>query len=159
MKTKINIKIEHVKLFIKSLTFLTGAMVIVFALTVALVSTYRFICDPIDQWLTAEVKVSTAEAKMDLLPMKEWVLAKTKEAGMNPVEVDKIVQCESGWNDQNSHVNTGGSIDRGLFQINDKYHPSVSNACAYDYKCNTEEAIKIYKASGWNPWACAKLVL
>ena len=156
---KINIKLEHLKTFLHSLATLTGSMVIVFALTVGLVNAYRFFCDPIGQWLTVDITVSTVEAKTNLLPMREWVLETVKQAGINPVEAEKIIQCESGWNDQATNVNTGGSIDRGLFQINNKYHPSVSNACAFDYRCNTEEAIKIYKASAWNAWACAKLVL
>ncbi|MEQ0565393.1 FG-GAP-like repeat-containing protein [Amycolatopsis sp. NEAU-NG30] len=46
------------------------------------------------------------------------------------------------------------SLDRGLWQINDKYHPEVSDACAYDAQCNANAA---YRISGggtdWTPWS------
>jgi len=43
------------------------------------------------------------------------------------------------------YTNTDGSRDRGLFQINDYYHPFVSDACAFDYKCNTDYAWRMFK--------------
>jgi len=47
-----------------------------------------------------------------------------------------------------------GSTDRGLWQINSCYHPTVSNACAYDAQCNATQAYRI-SAGGrsWSPWA------
>lgn len=36
-----------------------------------------------------------------------------------------------------------GSRDRGILQINDCYHPEVSDACAYDARCAFQEAYRI----------------
>ena len=47
-----------------------------------------------------------------------------------------------------------GSRDRGLWQINDCYHPDVSDACAYDSGCNAKAMFAISnRGTNWNPWA------
>jgi hypothetical protein len=42
-----------------------------------------------------------------------------------------------------------GSVDRGLWQINSCWHPSVSKSCAYDAQCNANAAYRI-SAKGTN---------
>jgi hypothetical protein len=53
-----------------------------------------------------------------------------------------------------SHGCRGGSIDRGLWQINGCSHPEVSASCAYQARCNAKAAYRI-SAHGTNfwPWA------
>lgn len=47
-----------------------------------------------------------------------------------------------------------GSIDRGLWQINDCYHAEVSDACAYDPMCAAHEAFRIsHKGTQWKWWS------
>ncbi len=50
-----------------------------------------------------------------------------------------IAGKESQWN-----VNALGDHDhsRGLFQISNIYHPEISDACAFDYKCATQFFLK-----------------
>jgi len=51
----------------------------------------------------------------------------------------------------------GVGIDRGIFQISSYYHPSVSDECAYDFKCNTAYAHKLFKARGnFSAWTCGR---
>ena len=46
-----------------------------------------------------------------------------------------------------------GSVDRGLWQINSCWHPSVSKSCAYDAQCNANAAHRISaKGSNFKPW-------
>lgn len=47
-----------------------------------------------------------------------------------------------------------GSRDRGAWQINDCYHPSVSDECAFDLHCNADAAYQIYldRDSTFQPW-------
>lgn len=46
-----------------------------------------------------------------------------------------------------------GSVDRGLWQINDCYHPEVSDACAYDAQCNADATYRISSGgTDWRPW-------
>jgi hypothetical protein len=46
-----------------------------------------------------------------------------------------------------------GSTDRGLWQINSCWHPSVSKSCAYDAQCNANAAYRISsRGANWKPW-------
>lgn len=98
--------------------------------------------------------------------MKEWVLWRVAKDGIDPYEAYMIIQKESLWDDQNTGINTGAipSVDMGLWQLNTtRFHSKktkhyISPTCAYEYKCATEEAIKIYKDWGnsWGAWTTAK---
>lgn len=47
-----------------------------------------------------------------------------------------------------------GSFDRGLWQINDCYHPEVSDTCAYDPLCNAQHAYIISNhGQSFHPWS------
>lgn len=49
------------------------------------------------------------------------------------------------------------SVDRGLWQINDYWHPEVSDSCAYNAACNAKEAYRISdQGSDWTPWSTYK---
>ena len=62
--------------------------------------------------------------------------------------------AESSFIPHNILVNTGGSRDRGLWQINDKAHPGVSDACAFDPVCNASAACAISKnGTNWQAWS------
>jgi hypothetical protein len=96
------------------------------------------------------------------LTMKEWVLAEVKKAGMDVALADKIIACESNWRPDAHAVNWNNKagVDRGLWMINSLAHKDVSNACSYDFKCSTAEAIKIYKSRGnYSAWSCLPIVL
>src|SRR5690348_16070470 len=43
-----------------------------------------------------------------------------------------IALAESGCDPSARGVNTDGTVDRGLWQINNYWHPDVSDQCAYD---------------------------
>ena len=67
-----------------------------------------------------------------------------------------IAIAESGGDCKATH-NNGGSIDRGLWQINDVWHPEVSDDCAYDCACNAKSAVAISNGgSDWSPWSTYK---
>jgi hypothetical protein len=49
------------------------------------------------------------------------------------------------------------SVDRGPWQLNSYYHAEVSDACAYDLTCSTQQARRIYLANkssfgAWSAW-------
>ncbi|MEJ7764345.1 MAG: hypothetical protein WKF86_02520, partial [Acidimicrobiales bacterium] len=49
---------------------------------------------------------------------------------------------------------TSGSVDRGLWQINSCYHPTVTDLCAYDAACNAVATYRISKGgTDWRPWS------
>ncbi|WP_327003018.1 transglycosylase SLT domain-containing protein [Dactylosporangium sp. NBC_01737] len=47
-----------------------------------------------------------------------------------------------------------GSLDRGLWQINNCWHPEVNDTCAYNAQCNANAAYTIsYSGTYWQPWS------
>jgi hypothetical protein len=65
-----------------------------------------------------------------------------------------VALAESGGNPVAVNVNSNGSRDRGLWQINNKYHPEVSDAAAFDPASAAKAAYTISKAgTSWSPWA------
>lgn len=70
----------------------------------------------------------------------------------------RIMDAESGRRTSATYTNTDGSRDRGLFQINDRWHPNVTDDCAYNALCNIKAARQIYKDWNhtWNAWSAYK---
>lgn len=117
--------------------------------------------DKITDIFTPEVKQAEAEIT-EPSNMKDWVLWRVERAGIDKYEAFAIVNCESRWNTEainGADKNGGHGTDLGLWQINTKYQPQVKPSCSLDYKCSTDEAIKIYKSRGnWSAWSCSKVV-
>ena len=69
-----------------------------------------------------------------------------------------IVLAESGGNSQAVGTNPDGSIDRGLVQINNKWHPKISDECAFNPMCSIlQMAILSKNGTDYTPWATYKL--
>lgn len=67
------------------------------------------------------------------------------EFGMSVIQKDllcDICQCESQFNIRAKLVNSPTSIDRGLFQWNNRYHPEITDVIAYDPEKATRLACK-----------------
>ena len=72
----------------------------------------------------------------------------------DPVVAVAVEWAEAGGNTDAKHVNTDGSIDRGLWQINSRWHPEVTDAQAYDANASTDAAYRIsFGGTVWTPWA------
>ena len=70
----------------------------------------------------------------------------------------KVARCESNLNPNAIHVNTNGTVDRGIFQIN-SVHKDLKNVDAFDWKKNIDYAVqRIYTFSGWTPWVCSRKI-
>ena len=88
--------------------------------------------------------------------MKNWVLARVAEAGLNPAEAEAIISCESRWNPDAIGVNNNRTVDLGLWQIN-SIHKDISNAEKLDYQKATDWAIaKRIKDGHWKAWYCSR---
>lgn len=89
--------------------------------------------------------------------LRSQVYGYASQAGFKGAALDTIVAiayAESTFNtDAKSPPNWDGSIDRGLYQINSKAHPDVSNTCAYDATCSSAAAYRISSGgSNFIPW-------
>lgn len=70
------------------------------------------------------------------------------------VEAIAVALAESGGDPGARHVNVGGTVDRGAWQINDHYHSEVTDTCAYDVYCAARAAYTISAGgSDWTPWS------
>lgn len=51
----------------------------------------------------------------------------------------------------------GVGVDRSYWQINDVYHPEISETCARDVKCSTDFAYKLSNSgTDFSAWTCGK---
>jgi len=74
----------------------------------------------------------------------------------------KLLECENkslNPNAKNDNRVWGGvGVDRGYWQINDVYHPHVSDWCASDVKCSTDYAFRMWMNDGksFERWTCGR---
>jgi len=120
----------------------------------------QFIEDPVNMSAINQsllVVPQRAEAKEIVkvyLGSKEWIKSEWVKAGMWE-QAYSVINCESRF-DPWSIGDEGNS--RGLYQIHKKYHPEVSNECAFSPVCSTEWTIKYVEKNGWKAWTCGRLL-
>lgn len=98
-------------------------------------------------------KVVIVENAFAEVTWQEKVIEMLKEAGIDTKYANKVIVCESSWRPSAVHYNKG-SVDYGLWQMNNIHQPQVSKSCALDPICATYEAIQIIKSKGWRTWSC-----
>lgn len=79
-----------------------------------------------------------------------------REEGVDPELAYRVAKCESSLNPQAMGINETGSVDRGLFQWNDKFHPEISDNCAYDVECSVRAFCKAVKEDHLSWWNASK---
>lgn len=87
------------------------------------------------------------------LSIPDLIVKICKEEGVDHELALRVAKCESGLRPDAKNVNAPNSIDRGLFQINSKWHPEVSDAQAYDPEFSIRffcQAVKAGKLSMWD---------
>lgn len=68
------------------------------------------------------------------------------------INIEKIIQCESGWNPNAINTkNKNGSFDAGIVQIN-SIHKDISNADKFDYKKSIDWMVKKVNKQGFGAW-------
>jgi len=102
-------------------------------------------------------KILIAQKKAEKNPGRSKTISRIRKIA-NEYEVDpdlavKVAKCESNLNPLAININVSGSVDRGLFQWNDFWHPEVSNDCAFNIECSTAffcQAVKNGNLNWWN---------
>ncbi len=66
-----------------------------------------------------------------------------------------VTLAENGSGDPRAiNHNRDGSLDRGLWQINSRYHHEVMDSCAFSPACSTEAASRIsLRGANWSQWS------
>jgi len=99
---------------------------------------------------TKEIEKKTSYSKEEI---KELIKEITEKNGIDTTLAIKVAECESALNPKAKRENSPESIDRGLYQINSKWHKEVTDDQAYDPKYATEffcKAVKEGNLSWWN---------
>lgn len=69
--------------------------------------------------------------------IKETISRICKEEGIEPELGIAVASCESNLDPKCININKGGSIDKGLFQWNNVYHPEISETEAFNPESST----------------------
>jgi len=133
-----------------------AGLIITAVMTVAINKAYAYLF----QWEAPEINIYQPKIESELEiypkeePMKEWVLKTVYEAGLNPEEIDCLIENESGWNDYAYNVNWhNGTTDMGLWMINSIHKGTIDVRDRLDYKKATYWAIdKIKRDGNYNAW-------
>lgn len=95
--------------------------------------------------------------KREIIPQRNESIEELirRIANQNGIDAElaiKVARCESSLNPKAINVNDGGSIDRGLYQINNKYHPEVTEAQAFDPEFATQFFCTAFKNGNLSWW-------
>ncbi|MFA5080868.1 MAG: transglycosylase SLT domain-containing protein [Candidatus Paceibacterota bacterium] len=75
------------------------------------------------------------------------------QKNVDPDLAVRVAKAESSLSPTALNINADGSKDRGLYQINDKYHPEITDEQAYDIVLSTRffcDAVLAGNLSWWN---------
>lgn len=78
------------------------------------------------------------------------------EEGVDPELAVRVAKCESSLTPTAKNTNADGSIDRGLFQINSKWHPEISDADCSDIILSTQFFCRAVKGGNLSWWDASK---
>jgi len=79
-----------------------------------------------------------------------------KQECVDPDLCIKVAKCESGLDPRAININASGSRDRGLFQINDKYHPEMTDEMCFSPEQSTKFFCKAFKNGNLSWWNASK---
>lgn len=70
---------------------------------------------------------------------------------------NKVATCESSKIETNIGLNTNGTYDMGVFQVNTVHgNTAAFRASMLNYKSNIDYAYTLYASQGWTPWNSSK---
>lgn len=85
--------------------------------------------------------------------VEECIRRIAKENNVDPDLAVRVAKAESSLQPTAYNENTTGSLDRGVFQWNNKYHPEITDECAFNVECATKafcDAVNGGNLSWWN---------
>ena len=102
--------------------------------------------------ITTLVTSGTANQPTPQPTVKEQITTIAKQNGIDPDICIRVATCESSLKPKAVNVNQGGSIDRGLFQINNLAHPEVTAAQAFDITFSCQFFCTAFKGGNLAWW-------
>ncbi len=104
----------------------------------------------------AQPAIPVLQPDTSSLSITEIIKRATDKFGVNYNLALAVARCESGLNPKARNVNPAGSTDRGLYQINNHWHPDVSDAQADDPVFAAEWFCKAVLAGNLSMWNASK---
>ncbi len=95
-------------------------------------------------------------APKKIMTVEEQIRDIARAEGVDPDLAVAIAKCESSLNSKAVLVNDTGTRDRGLFQINNYYHPEVTDEQAFDIAFSTRFFCKAYKEGNISWWNASR---
>lgn len=92
----------------------------------------------------------------DRQTIENLIRAIAKQECVDPELAVRVAKAESNLDPLAKHKNPDGSLDRGLYQINNKWHPEVSDSEAYDPTFAAQFFCKAFKAGNLSWWNASK---
>lgn len=110
----------------------------------------------------AEVKKDSENPEDETVQQKDIVAYVKQVFGKDSDKALQLLSCENhalnpkavnGWNNT-----PAGSLDKGLFQINNHWQKIDNDAFLFDYKVNTQLAYNIFSRDGYSfkLWTCGR---
>lgn len=96
------------------------------------------------------------KAKLVDETVEQTIIRVAKEECVDPVLAVKVAQCESALNPKAILVNENGTRDRGIYQINDKWHPEVTDEQAFNPEFSAHFFCKAFKNGNLSWWDASK---
>lgn len=80
----------------------------------------------------------------------------TRDEGIDFDLAIRVAKCESGLNPGAIGRNSDGSLDRGLFQWNTRWHPEITDEVAFDAEKSTRAFCQAVKDGNIKWWSASK---
>lgn len=128
----------------------SGADGVVGTILTVIVASYfgkKEVLDPIVTKKISNSKIETVEQAIRRI---------AKDQGCDADLAVRVAKCESGLNPVAKNKNDDGSIDRGLYQWNNHWHPEITDSCAYNIECSTRAFCKAFIEGHLNWWNATK---
>lgn len=83
--------------------------------------------------------------------IRSLIVEVSQSFNVSPALSLRVAQCESNLNPTAIRFNRDGSVDRGLFQWNDVYHPEITDIMAFNPQIATANFCQAVKEGhlGW----------
>jgi hypothetical protein len=99
----------------------------------------------------------TANNQQQEIIMEQIIRWVAKEEGVDPDLAVRVARCENQKLDPKAvNINKDGSRDRGLFQINSKWHPEITDEQAFDPVFSTRFFCKAVKEGHLDWWDASR---
>lgn len=107
--------------------------------------------------LTQNLLLNKNNQTIQLANINETIIRKIAiQKDVDPELAVRVARCESSLDEKAIHLNTNGSLDRGLYQINSIWHPEVSEAEAFNPIFATHFFCKAFKKGHLDWWNATK---